>query len=323
MGLTLVAHHVRNLRGGSQSVLVQASDGFHYVAKFSNNLQGPNLPFNESMGSELFKSCGLTGPKWRPLLVTDRFIDQNPDCWPQTPAGRLRPSAGLCFGSRFLGGAGIRLLEILPGSSFRRVHNRTNFWLAWLVDICAVHTDNRQAVFVERQDRRLEAHFVDHSHLFGGPNGNEERHFKVSKYLDSRVYENVSSDYLAGFQATLLNLDTDRLWRRIGTLSDDWKTPSALTAFAHCLERLSTARVLEDVFVAMVSSHQGSGHIERSDSQSGEETGGPLLHAEIFGAKWPAWTEGSARARESERPAAPVCTPRVAHDYPIRRPSLL
>src|SRR5208337_4281241 len=142
-----LTEYIRNLRGGSQPILALASDGFLYVVKFLNNPQGPNVLFNEIAGSELYRACGLAVPEWRSLLLSDSFIDKNPESWMQTPEGRLRPTAGLCFGSRFMVGDGKRLIEFLPRSSFRRVRNRTSFWLAWLIDVCAEHTDNRQAIF--------------------------------------------------------------------------------------------------------------------------------------------------------------------------------
>jgi hypothetical protein len=197
----LATQYIRKLRGGSQPILVQASDGLLYVVKFTNNLQGPNVPFNESIGTELYRACGLAVPSWKPVLVTNSFLDKNPDCWMQTPAGRLRPDSGLCFGSRFLGGDGIRLLEILPGTSFERVRDRKNFWLAWLIDICAEHVDNRQAVFVEDSDGSLDPSFFDMGHLFGGPKADQAKHFRASRYLDPRIYPEVTSEVLLGFQA--------------------------------------------------------------------------------------------------------------------------
>jgi len=61
----------------------------------------------------------------------------------------------MCFGSRYLGGEGMRLLEILPGNSFKRVQNHQSFWQAWMIDICAGHVDNRQAIFLEGAQREL------------------------------------------------------------------------------------------------------------------------------------------------------------------------
>jgi hypothetical protein len=146
----VVSEFLRKLRGGSQPILVRANDGLLYVLKFAHNLQGPNLLFNEVMGTELYRACGLPVPEWRPLLLTDSFLDRNPSCWFEADGESIRPLAGLCFGSRFLATGEDSPLEILPGSHFARVANRHAFGLAWLIDICAQHSDNRQALFLHR-----------------------------------------------------------------------------------------------------------------------------------------------------------------------------
>jgi hypothetical protein len=296
-GLTVVAQHIRNLRGGSQPNLVQASDGLLYVAKFTNNLQGPNLPFNESMGSEIYKACGLAGPKWRPLLVTDTFLDQNPDCWMQTPEGSLRPSSGLCFGSRYLGGEGVRMLEILPGTSFKRVRNHTSFWLAWLIDICAGHCDNRQALFLEDSKGWLDAYFVDHGHLFGGPKGEMRLNFQASRYLDARIYQRVTSQQLLRFQKIVESLDTDLLWKRIQTLPDDWKTKSALDAFALCLGTLSTPNLLQNIVETVDATLRRSYVCERANRQIRTKPPASVLRPGLQGAGQEHGRSGKINAR--------------------------
>jgi hypothetical protein len=263
-----VTQHIRNLRGGSQAILAQASDGLIYVVKFTNNLQGANLPFNESAGSELYRACGLAGPSWKQLMVTDAFIDQNPDCWMQTPEGFLRPESGLCFGSRFLGGDNIRLFEILPGASFKRVRNPESFWLAWLIDICACHADNRQAIFLKSDEGWLDAFFVDHGHLFGGPTGELRPHFLASRYLDQRIYQRISSHQLVNFQTVVQRLDVDELWRRIESLPDEWKLQSAVGGFAQCLCRLSTSNLLQNILDAMVDALQDAEESEYGKHQT-------------------------------------------------------
>jgi hypothetical protein len=267
----VATQYIRNLRGGSQPILVQASDGQVYVTKFFNNLQGPNLLFNESVGSELYRACGLPVSSWKPLLVTDVFLDQNPDCWMQTPEGRFRPASGLCFGSRFLGGDGLRLLEILPGTSFRRVRNHETFWLAWFIDICAEHADNRQALFLEDAQGWLNAFFVDHGHMFGGPKGEQRLHFQASRYLDSRIYQSVSSQYLLNFQKVAASLDVDRLWQGIQALPDEWKTASALDSVAQCLSRLSTPYLLQSVLDTMIDAQKRTNGSERTESRRGRK----------------------------------------------------
>jgi len=237
--------------------------------KFTNNLQGPNLPFNESIGSELYRACGLAVPEWKPLMVTDSFLDQNPDCWMQTPEGRLRPASGLCFGSRFLGGDGVRLLEILPGTSFKRVRNRASFWLAWLIDICARHIDNRQAIFVEDAGGWLDAYFVDHGHLFGGPKKGEVPHFQASRYLDPRIYPDTSAEQVRNFYKIAGFLNQDQLWQRAQALPDDWKTASAVDSFSQCLTALSTTKLLQGILDAMLDCHQRTNGYERNEHQTG------------------------------------------------------
>ncbi len=165
-----VTRFIRKLRGGSQPILVEASDGFKYVVKFVNNPQGRDVPFNEAMGSELYGAVGLPVPAWKPLTVTEQFLHQNTQCWFETATGFQKPESGLCFGSSYLGRAGLTLWEILPRSSFSRVLNRSDFTLAWLLDVAANHTDCRQAVFEEKPEG-IRATFIDHGHMFSGPGG--------------------------------------------------------------------------------------------------------------------------------------------------------
>jgi hypothetical protein len=262
-----LTRYIRKLRGGSQPILAEASDGLLYVAKFINNLQGPNVLFNEGAGSELYRVCGLAVPSWKPLLLTDSFLDQNSNCWMETPEGRLRPDSGLCFGSRFLGEDVIRPLEVLPGTSLNRVRNRKDFWLAWLIDICACHVDNRQAVFLKDGDGWLNAFFVDHGHLFGGPNGQLRRHFIASRYLDPRIYQSVSSQQFVNLWKIILGLDVEQLWQNIQTLPEDWKTPSALGGFVQCLERLSTSNLLQGIICSMIDAVQKADKREYGNQQ--------------------------------------------------------
>jgi hypothetical protein len=262
--LPFVTHYVRNLRGGSQPILAWASDGLLYVVKFANNLQGPNLLFNESAGSELYRACGLPVPEWRPLAVSDSILDKNPDCWMETPEGRLRPASGLCFGSRFLGENGKRILEILPGSMFKRVRNQISFWQAWLIDVCAEHVDNRQAIFVEDAEGWLEAHFIDHGHLFGGPKADLKRNFGASRYLDPRIYGQVSSEALLSFQDVLQALDADKLRQRIEAIPTEWSHASAPEGFERCLQRLKMASLVQHVVDTIISDLE-----RRAETESG------------------------------------------------------
>jgi len=279
-----LTEYIRNLRGGSQPILALASDGFLYVVKFLNNPQGPNVLFNEIAGSELYRACGLAVPEWRSLLLSDSFIDKNPESWMQTPEGRLRPTAGLCFGSRFMEGDGKRLIEFLPRSSFTRVRNRTSFWLAWLIDVCAEHTDNRQAIFVEDAEGWLDARFVDHGHLFGGPKAVQKKSFLASRYLDPRIYEGVSSEDRLGFMESIRALDSDKLWQRIEATPVDWRQASAFDGFARSLERLSKSFLVQNVLDTIIDAHERKTEIDSRNPGNGRKLPSSVLFPAVRGA---------------------------------------
>jgi hypothetical protein len=280
----LATEYVRNLRRGSQPVLVRASDGLLYVIKFTNNPQGPNLAFNESMGSELYRVCRLPGPLWKPILITNSFLDKNPDCWMQTPEGRLRPEPGLCFASRFLGGDGLRVLEILPGTGFKRVFDREAFWLAWLIDICARHADNRQAIFLQDNRDWLHPFFIDHGHMFGGPKGEQQKSFVASRYLDSRIYGGISSLLCLEFQKVTASVNADQLWQKLKELPDEWKAASAIDGFGQCLNRLAAPDLLRNILATIIDAGQRANEYETSASQRRERPA-PVLCSRVQGTK--------------------------------------
>lgn len=267
--LTEVTRFVRKLRGGSQPILVEASDGLLYVAKFADNLQGSNLAFNESMGCGLYRAYGLRVPAWKPLQLTRSFIARHPECWFETERGLVKPAPGLCFGSLYLGTEGTRLLEILPETGYRTIHNRARFWLAWLVDICAGHADNRQVVFVQDAENKFEAHFIDMGHMFGGPKGNMRPHYISSRYLDARIYPTITFRQVHTFCRALESVDTDKLWQQAGALPEEWKTASALRGFGRCLQRLSDTALAHNLLNAMIELNGRGIGIDHCNSQIG------------------------------------------------------
>jgi len=118
---------VCKLRGGSNPILVEGTNGLLYVLKFRKNPQGPHVLFNEAAGIQLYKSCHLPSPIWEPLNVTKGFIERNRACWMNGPEGSFRPESGLCFGTRFLSDQYPRVFEFLPRASFSRIRSRWKF----------------------------------------------------------------------------------------------------------------------------------------------------------------------------------------------------
>lgn len=181
---------LRKMRGGSQSVLLRASDGALYVVKMMGNPQGPNVLANEALGNELASYLGLPVPLWRPICLSDNFLDRNKLCWFESATGPIRPPAGLHFASLALGQDSSPMTdEVVPGQWFSRVGNRADFVAMLVVDLWANHTDNRQAIFLQSTDTgSTTAVFIDNGHLFGGPYGQEQQRRGAALSLDRRVY---------------------------------------------------------------------------------------------------------------------------------------
>jgi hypothetical protein len=236
---------VRKLRGGSQPVLLEASDGLLYVVKFQNNFQGSNLLFNEAIGTELFRLAGLPCPEWRLVAVSPGFLAQNPECWLQSERGLVRPHAGLCFGSRFLEWGENRVFEILAGGYFSRVRERRNFWTAWVLDVLGEHTDNRQALFVEGASRWLDAYFIDHGHLLGGARGTGVPYYRASRYIDPRIYSAAGAADAEIAARAIRGIDPLALAETVVQLPLAWKTATALLRFGRLMQRLGNPALVE------------------------------------------------------------------------------
>ena len=228
---------LRKMRGGSQAILAEASDGLVYVVKFPNNLQGPNVLLNECVGNQLYRVCGLPCSDWKAFDVSDQFIEENPGCWIFNNQKPVQPVSGLAFGSRFIGGAGVRLWEILPGSWFQRVQNPHNFWRAWLIDACLGHADNRQVVFQEWKVGSLKPCFIDHGFLFGGADGTHRPKAARSRYLDPRVYGNAPVPQLSKYAKTIHEVFPEILRSLVQDVPAQWKTTSAIASFERYVER--------------------------------------------------------------------------------------
>jgi hypothetical protein len=255
----IVSRFIRRLHGGSQPALVETDDGELYVLKFLNNMQGPNLLFNESIGTELYRLAKLPAPHWRRLILTPAFIEQNPSCYLETDTGKCKPLPGMCFGSLFLGGAHRQVYELIPGTFYKRLTNIDDFWLAWLLDVCSNHADNREALFPVGVRGALHAVFIDHGHFFGGPNAEMHPGLAVSRYLDPRPYgpiDQIDAVRATKLKRSALNLAGDRLWRKAHNLPEEWKSPSALNQLSKCLGSLASPTIIEDTVGALLDLHR-------------------------------------------------------------------
>jgi hypothetical protein len=251
---------IRQMRGKSYPALALADDGSMYVVKFANGPEGKDALFCESVGTELFRACGLLTPEWRVLRISSDLLKDNRDCWIGWADGLVPPAPGLCFGSRFLGTPGKRVYDLLPRRSYSRIVNREDFWLALLVDSLSTPLTRRKAIFFQTKAHEFRASFVNHGLLTGPLFAGSPCQFKGCLYNDDSIYSTDSFSYQASKR--VLSLNADKLLSFAKTLPEDWKsvsTMSALETVLHCLcTRNTMDRTVKDLVDLIEAKHIGS-----------------------------------------------------------------
>jgi hypothetical protein len=124
--------------------------------------------------------------------------------------------------------------------------------MAWLIDICAEHADNRQAVFEEDSDGWLSAYFVDQGHLFGGPKGELKKNIHACSYLDTRIYCQLTSERSWDIQNALWAFQADKLLQSVKALPAEWKQTSAQEGLERCLQKITKPLFVQNILETIV-----------------------------------------------------------------------
>ncbi len=210
---------VRRMRGGSQSVLLRCSDDNYYVVKMLGNPQGTDVLGREFLGTKLCEGAALSVAPVAGVIVSSTFIEKTPDIWFESrQSQRIRPEAGTHFGSRLVGDPhGTQLpTEYLSPSRFPSISNRAEFLKIWILDVWAMHRDQRQAVFTEGSEAgSLKAYFIDHGFMFNPDGTTKESKFEAF-YWEKSIYKDLwqttlVESWIAHFRQTLPKLLHSRL----------------------------------------------------------------------------------------------------------------
>jgi hypothetical protein len=164
----LAVQQIRRMRGGAQGHLMLGADGNAYVVKFQNNPQHLRVLVNELMATRLAAAIGLTVPACDVVDVTEWLIDNTEELDLDFGQRRERCQAGLCFGSRLVGGLMPgHLMDYLPEEQLIEVKNLHEFAGMLAFDKWTCNTNGRQAVFSRKQrEKRYTATFIDHGYCF-------------------------------------------------------------------------------------------------------------------------------------------------------------
>jgi hypothetical protein len=263
-----VVEFIRKLRGGSSPIVVRASDGYYYVVKFGNNPQDPNVLFNEALGSEVYRGCGLPTADWCPVWVPGSFIQRNYRCRMSMAYGWRKPTAGWCFGSKVLTVDPGCLYDFLPPRDYAHIANRWDFWTAWVLDVLCGHTDHRQALFMKLRSGLFQAFFIDHGHLFGGPDGLlmdshslEPSQYLRPRYLDPAIYAQQAQRDVDNIVKTIQHLDVAKLAHVVRGLPKEWKKELALYRLDLFREQVSNPTRIRSIAQYVLGSADHAGRI--------------------------------------------------------------
>lgn len=160
---------IRRMRGGAQSQLMLGADGNLWVVKFRNNPQHLRVLANEWIATRLAAAVGLSVPDTDVVEVSEWLIENSPEMWVDRGRGvRERCSAGLQFGSRFVGGLMPgHLLDYMPEEQLAEVRNVEEFAGMLCIDKWTGNANGRQAVFHRRaRERKYRALFIDQGYCF-------------------------------------------------------------------------------------------------------------------------------------------------------------
>jgi hypothetical protein len=167
----LAVQAIRRMRGGAQSQLMLGADSHLWVVKFQNNPQHLRVLANELIATRLASAVGLTVPPSDVVEVTEWLVANSPDMHVELGHGqRQRYTAGLQFGSRFVGGLMPgQVVDYLPEPQLEEVRNLAEFAGMLCIDKWAGNCNGRQAVFERRpRERKYRATFIDQGYCFNG-----------------------------------------------------------------------------------------------------------------------------------------------------------
>jgi len=217
--------HIRRMEGMSDSHLIMGSDSKPYVVKFLDNPQHKLVPANEWLGTHLALFLNLPVPRASQINVSEQFVLQNPTLTRGKGSSLRLHTAGIQFGSAFVGG-------LFPGRSYEYIlptqvpliSNKQDFLGALVFDRWVCNSDSRQAVFVsDTRSKSLQAYFIDHGNCFGMHAWLLREPEMRALYRRQAVYSDVTG--LTSFEpwlARLRTLDVGLLWQGFASMPAEW-----------------------------------------------------------------------------------------------------
>ena len=250
----LAVQQIRRMRGGAQGQLMLGSDSHAYVVKFQNNPQHLRVLVNELMATRLAAAIGLTVPACDVIEVSEWLIENTADLQMDLGPRRERCRAGLCFGSRLVGGLMPgATLDYLPEEQLVKVRNLEEFAGVLAFDKWTCNANGRQAVFWKKpREKSYAASFIDYGYCFNAGEWVFRDAPLRGVYGRNLVYERVTGwKSFEPWLSRIEGLDAQVLWEITGTVPPEWYGGDAAaleSLVEQLLKRQSRVRELIDGF---------------------------------------------------------------------------
>jgi hypothetical protein len=222
----LALQHLRKMRGGSQSHLLQASDGAYYVTKFQNNPQHIRVLANEMFATNLGQWLGLPMPRVGVIDVSNWLIEHTDELRVELGRTVTPCSSGKQLASLFAADKlEATLFDYVPDAALENVSNLEDFARVLVLDKWTCNSDGRQAIF-KRQETRSHGYtaiFIDQGFCFNAGEWTFPDSPLRGVYARNRVYEVVTG--WETFEPALTRveqIDISQLSRYAAQIPEEW-----------------------------------------------------------------------------------------------------
>lgn len=231
----IAIRYVRALRGASQAHLLQADDGHYYATKSPENPQTRRVLVNEYLGAKIFERLGVATAQMIPLIVSQPFLDANPNFQLVLHKELIPLHGGVFLGSQYaMNPEKTAIYDFLPTPILPRVTNLNHYLGALIADQWLCNDDARQFVFFvdpsvpHRSGRGWRALAIDHGRCLGGHTWRlfDSPLIGVSSQL--AVYKTLDVSETKTWLERLSNIEEHHLIAWIDEMPPEWLAGDAL-----------------------------------------------------------------------------------------------
>ena len=173
---------LRKMRGGTQSHLIEATDGEFYVLKSVNNPQHRRILVNEWLCAAFLRHLGIFAPHTTLIEITPEFAARQSELYVLLGSRRETVPPGIHLGSHVAVNPNqTAIFDFLPDKTLAKVENRQDFLGVLVFDKWVSQADSRQSVFFRARRReyaglssshsaaiKFWAQMIDHGFAFNG-----------------------------------------------------------------------------------------------------------------------------------------------------------